>query len=565
MNPRFVLFAAIAAITLAGCSTAMVEPAKREVARVETEILDNLDRMKRQHVNDRDAASRIEWVRGNYLPAGKLTEAGIKRRRTTALNQEFETRRTFQGIQVVAERVTQLTGIPTIVSPDVLVTSTGGLPASPAVPQGGLPGLPGGVALPPVPIGAGTQNQPAVVTGQTGPNAAIYIEYAGTLANFLDIVASRYGISWEWTGTEIRFFRLATRTFRIVGLPGDTTLTSKISNQSGSAANTGGGATTSGGSASTSTQDMQVSFSGMSVWRAIEDSVKTMLSAAGKVAVTPATGTVTVTDTPAVVASVERFINDQNATMSRQVVVNVRVLAVTLSDSDNYGINWNAVYNSLSGNFGWSWKNAFSTDPTASALTLKILSTAGGTGNSSIKAWSGSEAVINALTSQGHVSQVTSTNLVTLNNQPVPMQVGTQRSYLASSATTNTPNVGSTTTLTPGLLTTGFAMNLVPHIIDTVRLALQYSIDLSSLVDIKSVSSGGSTIQTPIIDTRNFLERVMLSSGDVLVVAGFEQTGVDANIDSIGRPTGIALGGSVKGSRDRTVLVILLQPVIMEI
>lgn len=546
---------------LAGCSTAMVEPVKREVARVETESLDHIERMKRQHVVDRDAVSRIEYVRGNYLAAGKLTEAGIKRRRTSALNQEFETRRTFQGIQVVAERVTQLTGIPTIVSPDVLVTAVAATASTGAGPSPG-PALPPGVQLPPAP--GGTMSQPQIQAGQTGPNASIYIEYGGTLANFLDIVASRYGISWEWTGTEIRFFRLATRTFRVVGLPGDTTLTSKISNQSGSAANTGGGATTSGGSASTSTQDMSITVSGMSVWRAIEESIRTMLSTSGKVAVTPATGTVTVTDTPAVVAAVERFINDQNATMSRQVVVNVRVLAVTLSDSDNYGINWNAVYNSLSGNFGWSWKNAFATDPTASALTLKILSTAGGTGNSNIKAWSGSEAVINALSSQGRVSQVTSTNLVTLNNQPVPMQVGQQRSYLASSSTTQTANVGATTTLTPGLLTTGFAMNLVPHIIDTVRLALQYSIDLSSLVDIKSVTSNGSTIQTPVIDTRNFLERVMLTTGDVLVVAGFEQAAASSSLDGIGQSSNVALGGNVQGSRDRTVLVILLQPVIME-
>lgn len=546
---------------LAGCSTAMVEPVKREVARVETESLDHIERMKRQHVVDRDAVSRIEYVRGNYLAAGKLTEAGIKRRRTSALNQEFETRRTFQGIQVVAERVTQLTGIPTIVSPDVLVTAVAATASTGVGPSPG-PALPPGVQLPPAP--GGTMSQPQIQAGQTGPNASIYIEYGGTLANFLDIVASRYGISWEWTGTEIRFFRLATRTFRVVGLPGDTTLTSKISNQSGSAANTGGGATTSGGSASTSTQDMSITVSGMSVWRAIEESIRTMLSTSGKVAVTPATGTVTVTDTPAVVAAVERFINDQNATMSRQVVVNVRVLAVTLSDSDNYGINWNAVYNSLSGNFGWSWKNAFATDPTASALTLKILSTAGGTGNSNIKAWSGSEAVINALSSQGRVSQVTSTNLVTLNNQPVPMQVGQQRSYLASSSTTQTANVGATTTLTPGLLTTGFAMNLVPHIIDTVRLALQYSIDLSSLVDIKSVTSNGSTIQTPVIDTRNFLERVMLTTGDVLVVAGFEQAAASSSLDGIGQSSNVALGGNVQGSRDRTVLVILLQPVIME-
>jgi type II secretory pathway component GspD/PulD (secretin) len=115
-------------------------------------------------------------------------------------------------------------------------------------------------------------------------------------------------------------------------------------------------------------------------------------------------------------------------------------------------------------------------------------------------------------------------------------------------------------------------MNLVPHILDDNKLLLQYAVNLSSLVKLETTSSGGTTvngvttggssIQTPNIDTRNFLQRVALNSGDTLVVAGFEQTDLSAEQQGVGDAENIALGGSKKGKRGKTVIVVLLQPVI---
>ncbi|MDK9702354.1 MAG: PilN family type IVB pilus formation outer membrane protein [Sulfuritalea sp.] len=558
-NPLATLFCAL---TLGACSSAMVAPIQKDVLAVDAEVGKSLNQLARNQRQVPDAsvvapANLVKRDTGVWLPVRKVREGegtpsgNVLGKRQIAINREF------RSTQEVAERVTQLTGIPVIVSPDASITSAA-LPGATSTTTGAPGATPGPAGMPsmPPPI-PGTQ-----AAGAAG--APVSLSYSGTLAGFLDIVVARFGVSWEWQGDRIRLYRYVTKTFTLTALPGDTTTLSTISNQSGGSGS--GGANSASNTSTSSSQQTGVAFSGLSVWKAIDEALKTIVSSAGKVTVAAATGTVTVTDTPQIVAIAERYVDELNVMLSRQVVVNVRVLSVELNNADQYGINWDAVFNSLSGNFGFTFKNAFAVDAAASNLALKVLGTAGAatTGSPDMKAWSGSSAIISALSSQGHVSQVTSATIPTLNNQPAPLQVGKQTSYLASSMTTIATGVGATTTLQPGLITTGFSMNLVPHILDKGKLLLQYTINISSLTGIDTVTSGGSSIQTPKIDTRDFLQRVMLNSGDTMVMAGFEQTSLNATTQGMGSPDNVMLGGGVKGSRARSVLVILIQPVISE-
>jgi len=105
----------------------------------------------------------------------------------------------------------------------------------------------------------------------------------------------------------------------------------------------------------------------------------------------------------------------------------------------------------------------------------------------------------------------------------------------------------------------------VPHILDKGRLMLQYAIDISSLLSIYTVNSNNSSIQAPDVDTRNFLQRVMMNSGDTLVMTGFEQTSLNATTEGMGNANNTMLGGGVNGKRTRSVLVILIQPIAADI
>ncbi|MBW4919585.1 PilN family type IVB pilus formation outer membrane protein, partial [Klebsiella pneumoniae] len=105
----------------------------------------------------------------------------------------------------------------------------------------------------------------------------------------------------------------------------------------------------------------------------------------------------------------------------------------------------------------------------------------------------GSQLAVNALSTLGHVSETVTQSVVTLNGQPAPMQVANQVTYLAQSGTTNTANVGSSTTLTPGVVTTGFTATFLPQIVNG-RILLTMDMTNSVLNSINQASSNGSTI-----------------------------------------------------------------------
>lgn len=533
-----------AAFMGSGCNTIMKETQgyQDEISSAGQRVDQMLASAKRDPVVEHGVNRAVKVYQGAWIPARQIKD------KTAQVGYQLGQRmiginRDFSSLQDVAESVTLLTGVPVHIMGDArdqgeATSPTSTAAASMPAPSMGMPmptGLPGfGMSL-------------DSLMGEK-------ISYSGTLSGFLDVAASRFGVSWKWNdeGTDAIFFRRETKTFRIVALPGDTQLTSKISRE-------GSGSDT----ASSSSQATSVQFEGLSVWKSIEDTVNSMISANGKAVVSPATGTITVTDVPSIVRQVEHFVRQQNASLGRQVVINVQVLSVDVTGSHDYGINWDLAYNSLSQNFGWSFSNAFSSVAGASNLSLRVLDTAGGaSGTADVARWRGSSAIIQALSEQGKVSQVTSAAVTTLNNQPVPVQSGRQIAYLASSETTLSGET-STTALTPGVVSTGFSMNLMPHILEGDQLLLQYSMDLSSLLSLNRVTSGTSTIETPEVETRNFLQRVRLNSGDTLVVAGFEQTNIDANNAGVGNARNVMAGGSVSGKKTRNALVILIQPFIL--
>lgn len=112
------------------------------------------------------------------------------------------------------------------------------------------------------------------------------------------------------------------------------------------------------------------------------------------------TGSLTVTDTPDVLDSVQEIVNKRNNEMSRQVVLNVEILSI--KKSPNRRNRLNAVFNdghlglSLGGSFGNAAENVITSG--VSIVDGKL---------------AGSKAFLKALSSQGSVSVVTQNSAVT--------------------------------------------------------------------------------------------------------------------------------------------------------
>jgi type IVB pilus formation R64 PilN family outer membrane protein len=525
---------------LGGCSTSLTRDVTGTVTEDATRTTQLLPNVGSTSANAQPSPT-VERTAAVWLPVHRNQPSEHLAERPQVLRNAFAVNRVFNNLNDVAERVSLVTGIPVNVAPDALsaIVKAAAQPAgAPVAPFGNAP--------------------PGVGAGATTPGV-VAISFQGTVGDFLDVVSARYNISWEYRDGRIELFRYMTRTFVLNAIPGDISSKARINNRSGTS-----GATTGSTGTTESGMETQVNADALAIWKGVDDSLKSLLAEGSKVVVSPALGTVTVTATPRGVAEAKRFIDEQNAQLSKAVVVNVEILAVTLNRSDDYGINWGVVYNNLAKNFGWNFTSAFTPANGTSNLTLNILSSAGASTGADIKAWQGSTAIMSALSSQGDVSVITSGHVVTLNNQPSPLQDGKQTFYLASSATTQAANAGTTTTLTPGIATTGFSMNVLPHITGPDRMLLQYAGDISDLTHLVTVSSGGSSIQTPEISTRNFLHRVPLKSGDTIILSGFEQRRNASNTQGMGSPTATLLGGGVSGSKQRTVFVILLHAVIAE-
>ncbi|EJN02931.1 PilN family type IVB pilus formation outer membrane protein [Herbaspirillum sp. YR522] len=509
--------------------------------------------------------------------------------------------RTINSLTELAERITLRSGIPSKVSADALEVSGGafrprnlaGLPtsANPALraapgmiaqsngPMLPLPaGLPGEGQSSPVQPGRG----PAANTGQTQPTFTdlpngVRIAYnSGSLKGLLDTAAARFGVSWKFSDGVIQFFHTESRNFQISAIPGDSTfsatVTSGASSTGGAGGSSGGGGGgggggSGGGSSSTgvnanNTQNTQVA-SKLSVYTGLESAIKVMLSPYGRVLASPATGSITVVDTPDSLERIASYIDGENKSLSRQIAINVTVLSVTLSDSDQYGINWSAVYKSLNSNFGIS--NAYAGAAATGLVSLTAGIPAGGTSK-----FAGSQAVMQALSEQGRVRRQTTASVVTLNNQPVPVQVARQTTYLQSLQTSLVAQVGSTTSLTPGVVTAGFNMSILPHMLTNGTVMLQFSTDISTLRRIRTIvgtsdASGRVTsqIESPELDTRNFLQRVAMKSNETLIISGFEQTDDDLGRSGVGVAKNMALGGGYSASSNKEVIVVLITPVAM--
>lgn len=448
----------------------------------------------------------------------------------------------YLTIQEAAERITIKTGIPVQIDNDLLSTSS---QSSGAQPTGAAP--------------------TTASSSQSSQQQLVNIRYTGTIYGLLDTVAARMGFNWRYQNNQIRFFTLDTRTYVLNAIPGDSSLKNSVGSNvssSGSGGGSSSGGSSSGNSNASSSQSTSVS-SALSVWTNINDTVSSMLSSRGKVITSQSTGTVTVTDKPEILDRVSSYIDVQNKNLSKQVFVNVKIFSIALNDTDNYSVNWNVVFKNMSNKFGFSLVNNFPVATGATSLTAQILSAAS-TATGGIKQFAGSDAMFSALSTEGKVSVITSATVTALNNQPTPIQVGKQISYLQSSSTTQTANVGSTTSLMPGVINTGFSMNVLPHILDGDRLLLQYAIDISSLSKISSVTSNGSTIQTPEIDTRNFLSRIGMKSGQTLVLSGFEQAADNLDRSGLGSPKNTALGGSLNAGAGKNMIVVVITPIATE-
>lgn len=256
------------------------------------------------------------------------------------------------NLSTVAARITEVTNIPVRIQPDVFISAK-------SLVKAGADALVADSSTSPAPTGFGMPPRPVSVPGvPNGGNAAVSMElyadyddnvpmeYSGSLAGYLEFICARLGINWEYKNGGIVLFRLLTKSFEVKVNPGDIKYSSSLSKGGGANASSSGGA--SAGAAPTTgtfTSDTAASIEAKaSLWKSIASAVNGMKSPLGTPTVDEAAGLVTITDTKDVVQAVENYVNLINATMTRSVDLEVRVLHVTTQESSSSSFDLNVLY-----------------------------------------------------------------------------------------------------------------------------------------------------------------------------------------------------------------------------
>ena len=360
-------------------------------------------------------------------------------------------------------------------------------------------------------------------------SATMTVNFRGTVENLLDTIAGRFSIQWEYdeeTGG-ILFFKVKTRIFTLLANPGKTNNKSTITNKSDSGSLSGESGS-AGGDTSSLGEQVSKFNSEVDVWAQTITSIGQMLSEHGGVAPNESAGTVTVTDTPIVLDRVEKYLREVNRKLSRQTAITVTVFSVAQKEGSNVGMSLDLALKNFGFNIVTDGGSPITAAAGASSFT-GVVQPNSLRGQKGHEYWNGfqdvaagSMAVASALNQWGKTTVVTRQNLLTLHQQTMPVQVVRNVSYLKGSTSTMAANTGTSTSLTPGSVTTGFSLMVTPNILNNNSLILQYSLSLSTLDDIKEIISGDSRIQLPEVSSRSFSQRVALKSGSTLIIGGFE-------------------------------------------
>jgi len=351
-----------------------------------------------------------------------------------------------------------------------------------------------------------------------------------------------------------------------------------------------GGATTGTGAGTGTTsikgnvaQKVQADKDSYKLWDSIEKTIASLLGITTGSANTPAAlerkstvaaqpsfsinrmaGTIVVTASKRDLERVENYLKELKKILSRQVIIEARIVEVQLSEGLKYGIDWSALdINNLGQvTFGTS---KFS-DVVGDMPNFNI----------GISRWDFT-GLLKALQSQGNVRVLSNPRVNIMNGQTALLSVGRNVNFISRVETTTstaTTGVIPTTTFTvqTSSILSGIIIGLIPHIDDNGEVSLTVTPIVSDLVrlDDRTIGKvGENTIQIslPTVDLRELSTTVKVKDGQMVVIGGLiqnrdklqdSQVPVLGNIPLIGY-----LFKSRESVKERTELIIMLQPRIL--
>ena len=322
--------------------------------------------------------------------------------------------------------------------------------------------------------------------------------------------------------------KLETRIFSINYLTmkrlGTSNLTGTVGGSSSSPGSTSGGtgtsSTTTSGGGSSGASGIAVNLSSNTesdLWKAFDDSFKSLLSKEGSFFLNKQAMLVLVTDYPKNLRNIAMLIEAGEESMHRQVLIEAKIVEVTLTNETREGVNWGLMQARI-GEFMFAMNQTF-----LNPIPVVTPSTSAIAANPMFRFFVGSKNLdinntfIDLLKTQGKVDIVSNPRISTLNNQRAVIKVARQDVYWQSQQTQGTGGSGNLATYTPQFLTVGLILDVTPQIDNDGNILLNIHPMLTEKV---GTVKGPDGSEVPILDMREADTMARVKDGETVVIGG---------------------------------------------
>jgi MSHA biogenesis protein MshL len=435
-----------------------------------------------------------------------------------------------------------------------------------------------------------------------------------TLLEALDSIRDLYGYEYRIDGSRILVqpAGMQTRVFRVNYLTALRRGSSDVRVQSGSVADLGtpGGAPTPLGVATPGTlpggQPLPVARSIDSsrvstqqlndFWAELRSALQSIVGTEGgrSVVVTPNSGVVVVRAMPEELRGVELYLRETRLSVERQVMLEAKIIQVTLSDAYQAGINWAVFRNSGPNVAAGQFSNGRGTTQLSARGSDSPLTSAGQTVDTAAKSviaagtaasaanpasalfglalqTSNFAALLQFLETQGSVQVLSSPRVATLNNQKAVLKVGTDE-FFVTNVSTVTTFTGVTSqqspTVTVAPFFSGILLDVTPRIDENDNIMLHIHPSISEVTESPRVVSLGGSIpsitlplaKSTVSETDSI---VRATNGNIVAIGGLMS--VDTRDNRGGIPgVDIAILRNTDRQAVKKELVILLKPTVLQ-
>ncbi|MGH8726005.1 MAG: secretin N-terminal domain-containing protein, partial [Burkholderiales bacterium] len=426
-----------------------------------------------------------------------------------------------------------------------------------------------------------------------------------TVEEALSALREIYGYDYRIEGTRIFVHAagLQTRMFQVNYLPGQRIGATELRVQSGAVTDAAGGAApgtpTTGAPSSRSLESARVRTEQQSnFWVDLRTALLAIIGTGEgrSLVITPHSGVVMVRAFPAELRAVESYLAATRLSVERQVMLEAKIVEVTLSEAYQAGINW-AVFRNSGPNV---IAGQLTSGATATALAAKgaAISSGGAIADTTartIAAAAGSfardnpagavfglalqtsnfAALLTFLESQGNVQVLSSPRLATINNQKAVLKVGTDEFFVTNVSTTST-TTGASTQSTPSITVqpffSGIILDVTPQIDVGGNIILHIHPSVSEVTESTRVINLGAQIdevRLPLaksaVNETDTIVRV--SDGNIVAIGGLMSVDVRDNRGGIPGVSDSGVGALLRNADRRVLkkeLVILLKPTVIQ-